>query len=468
VQAIWSGVERGIADAKEFPRQRALHIPPGRFKPYNISGKFPSFEAGRRRLHVAIISKEFPPFSPGGGIGTLYYHLASELLLMGHKISVIVPGENEHVFKQGNISVHFTPLRTVAISGAEPGFIRNISWSVSALTKVAEIHACAPIDVVDSALWDSEALSLALLPAQERPPVVVRLVTPYAVAARINGWSPPVQTAALFVGAERALIQCADAVVPISESIASSIESACDIHRTIRWHQIPCGIAYWPAFDVNQGYSDIPHFEGIPRSVMESRRLVVFIGRLERRKGIDLVLEASKQFLLTDPTAHLIIAGRDVEGWEQLLSSIVPDVLRSRIYMLGEVTDATRDKLLALAYCLLFPSRYESFGLVPLEAFVHGVPVVASDSGAIPEVIEDGISGLLFPAQDVSAFAGAVSKLLADADLRAALSAGALRRVRALSSRRSAVSSYALYDSLIISRSGGMPSQSAKHIEVND
>jgi glycosyltransferase involved in cell wall biosynthesis len=452
VEAIWSGVERGIADAKDFPRRRVLKLPPGRFMPYGISGAFTSFEAGRRRLHVVIVSKEFPPFAPGGGIGTLYYYLASELLLMGHQISVIVPGENEHVFKQGNISVHFTPLREIAMSGAEPGFVRNISWSLCALTKVAEIHACTPIDVVDSALWDSEALSLVLLPPHQRPPVVVRLVTPYAIAARINEWSPPVHTAALFVGAERALIQCADAVVPISESIASSIESTYDVRRTIRWHKIPCGIAYWPTFDVNQGYSDIPQLEGIPRSVLESSRLVLFVGRLERRKGIDLVLQASKQFLRTDPTARLIIAGRDVEGWEPRLSSIVPDELRSRIYMLGEVSDATRDKLLALAYCLLFPSRYESFGLVPLEAFVHGVPVVASDSGAIPEVIEDGISGLLFPEGDVSAFAGAISKLLADAELRASLSAGALQRVRVLSSRRSAIRSYALYDSLLTAR----------------
>jgi glycosyltransferase involved in cell wall biosynthesis len=409
VQAIWSGVKAGIADAREFPRRRALQPPTGRFKPYNIAAEFPSFSGGRRCLHVAIISKEFPPFAPGGGIGTLYYHLASELLLMGSRISVIVPGENGRVFRQGNMSVHFTPISEVAISDADPGFARNISWSVSALTKVAEIHAEAPIDIVDSALWDAEALSLALLPAQHRPPVVIRLVTPYIVAAKINEWSPPEETAALFVGAERALMQRADAIVPISESIASSIEHAYRVKRTIRWQTIPCGIAYWPFFDVNQGYADSPQLEGITQSILESRRLVVFVGRLERRKGIDLILEASRTFLFTDLTAHLIIAGRDVEGWTQRLPSIVPEALRERIHILGEVTDATRDKLFSRAYCVLFPSRYESFGLVPLEAFVHGVPVVASDSGAIPEVVEDGISGLLFSTEDASALAGAVS-----------------------------------------------------------
>jgi glycosyltransferase involved in cell wall biosynthesis len=452
VQAVWSGVEQGKTDFLAYPKRRALKLAPNRFKPFNISAQFPSFAAGRKRLHIVVITKEFPPFVAGGGIGTLYYHLTSELLLMGNKVSVIVPGENSHVFRQGEISVHFTSIRDIPVNGADPGFARNVGWSVSALTRLAEIHANDPVDVVDSALWDTEALALGLLPRHQRPPLVIRLVTPYVVASKINNWSPPIQTSTLFESAERTLIRCADAIVPISESIARSIEDAYAIQRTVRWNTIPCGIAYWPFFDVNQGYTDIPQLEGIEQSILESRKLVVFVGRLERRKGIDLILEAARQFLLTDSHVHLIIAGRDVEGWADRLSSIVPGSLSGRIHMLGEVSDATRDKLLARAYCLLFPSRYESFGLVPLEAFVHGVPVIASDGGAIPEVLEDGISGLLFPSEDAAALADAVCRLLSDPELRASLSQGALRRVKELSSRRSAVSSFALYNSLIQSR----------------
>lgn len=49
-------------------------------------------------LHICIISKEFPPFAARGGIGTLFYHLASELLLLGHHVSVIAPGEQASEF----------------------------------------------------------------------------------------------------------------------------------------------------------------------------------------------------------------------------------------------------------------------------------------------------------------------------------------------------------------------------------
>ena len=452
VQAVWSGVADGIKDALHFPRLRLLGTRPGKFKPYPISSQFPSFAAGRKYLHVAIISKEFPPFSPGGGIGTLYYHLASELLLMGNRVTVIVPGENAHLFRQGNMSVHFVVGKEVAIGSVDPGFARNISWSVSALTKLAEIHETDRIDIVDSALWDAEALSVAILEAGRRPPVVIRLVTPYMVAAKINGWSPPPETAALFVAAERALLLSADAVVPISESIASSIEEAFSLRRTIQWQTIPCGIAYWPFFDVNQGYADLPKLRGVDDAVFKSGRIILFVGRLERRKGIDIVLEASRRFLRIDEAVHLIVAGRDVEGWGERLAAMIPEDLRGRIHMVGEVTDAVRDKLLALAYCVLFPSRYESFGLVPLEAFVHGVPVVAAKNGAIPEVVENGVSGLLTQTDSPDELADAVCRMLTNPELRESLSLGALRRVRSLSSRSSALKSYSLYVSLIKAR----------------
>ena len=221
-----------------------------------------------------------------------------------------------------------------------------------------------------------------------------------------------------------------------------------DRRRTVRWHPIPCGIAYWPFFDVGQGYNDFPSLQGLDSSALEASRLILFVGRLERRKGIDLVLEAAPRILGADPSARLIIAGRDIEGWARKAADMPAAEWLDRVHFIGEVPDSTRDKLMAKAHMLLFPSRYESFGLVPLEGFVHGVPVVASRSGAIPEVVEDGISGLLFEPERSEALADAVIQLLNDPDLHASLCAGARRRVRQLSSRHSAVASERLYRSL--------------------
>lgn len=443
--SVRKGTAQGLQDASRYPQRRALAPAPGRFRPYPVHFDAPA-PAPTGRLHVCIISREFPPFVAGGGVGTLYYHLASELLMMGHRVTVIVPGGELNIFKQGNICVHFTPQAVIEVAAADGGFSRNMAWSVSAMVRLAAIHEKDPVDIVDSALWDTEALATALLPTARRPKVVVRLVTPYALAAQINGWNPDEATSSLFMSAERALMAAADAVVPISESIAKSVEKVYGLARDARWRTIPCGIAYWPSFDVNQGYNEFPSLEKLPNAVLESTRIVLFVGRLERRKGVDLILEAANSILRSDSLAHIVLAGRDVEGWS---TRSLPTELHGRVHFIGEVDNATREKLLARAWCLLFPSRYESFGLVPLEGFVHGVPAVAARAGAIPEVVEEGRSGLLFEAESAAGLAQCVTSLLTDTVLREHLSIGALKRVRELGSRQCAIRSVKLYRVLL-------------------
>lgn len=449
VAEVWRGLKQGLVDVRQFPRTRPLNCAPPPFLSFGanaarlrVGNEIPS-------LHICIISKEFPPFAGLGGIGTLYYHLASELLLLGHHVSVIMPGETAGEFQQGRFRLIYTPSLQADLKGLDPGFAENIKWSTGALSALAELHARHKVDIVESALWDAEALALALLPRGQRPPLVLRLVTPFPVAAQMNGWSVSDQLSACYTGAERALIEGADAVVPISEAIAGTIEKSHGLRPDKRWHRIYCGISYWPSFDVNQGYAAFHELERVPPKALETDQLVVFLGRLEQRKGIDVVLEAANAFLRGMPDAHLVIAGRDVEGWTKRADSILKSGVGRRTHFLGEIPDSTREKLLARASCLIFPSRYESFGLVPLEAFVHGVPVIAANAGAIPEVVTDGENGFLFPSGDARALADKVKQLLKDHALRQHLSNGASQRVRELSSRNMAIQSVALYRQLL-------------------
>ena len=127
---------------------------------------------------------------------------------------------------------------------------------------------------------------------------------------------------------------------------------------------------------------------------------------------------------------------------------MLPVDLLSRVHFVGHVDDATRDKLLHAAHCVVFPSRYESFGLVPLESFVHSVPVVAARAGAIPEVVAEDECGLLFKAGDAADLARQVERLLLEPGLRERLSAGAYRQIRRFGSRKSAQRAVALYRTL--------------------
>jgi glycosyltransferase involved in cell wall biosynthesis len=448
--AIQSGVNKGLIDAEDFPRTRSLCPAPGAFRPFCRAAAYPLVGPALKRLHICIVSKEFPPFTVSGGIGTLYYHLASELLLMGHRVTVVAPADQESVYRRGRFSVQFAKRHAICSDtlGA-PGFVTNTNWSISAFHAVAELHDREPVDIVESALWDSEALAMSLLPRRQRPPLVLRLVTPFPVVSRLNGWTVSDRETALFRTAEKTLIANADAIVPISESIADTIETEYDIRRDTRWVRSHCGIAYWPSFDSRLDYTELTKINGNSFTVPLGSKLVLFVGRLETRKGVDVLLTSANKFLATDSQAHLLLAGRDIEDWAKRAQSLLLPNVAPRVHFLGEVDDITREKLLHAAHCVVFPSRYESFGLVPLEAYVHGKPVVASRAGAIPEVVSDEKSGLLFPPGDTGALARCVERLLVDPELCARLSVGAKRQIRHFSSRNSAIRAVKLYATLL-------------------
>ena len=450
VDAIRAGAKQGLHDSKLFPRTRTLGLDPKAFLPFTPAPAYPLVDRNIQRLHICVVTKEFPPFAGRGGIGTLYYHLVSELLLMGHYVTVIMPGDREHTHRRGRLAIHWSQSIIVYQDTLDaPAFMNNTNWAIGALSAVAKLHVEQPIDIVESALWDCEALAISLVPRNQRPPLVVRLVTPFSVAARLNAWNVPEQEAALFSEAEKTLIVNADAIVPISESIATTIQTEYGILPDDRWVNSHCGIAYWPFFDSQLEYAELKQVNGQPLPVPKGAKLVLFVGRLESRKGVAVMLTAANEFLVADHNAHLVLAGRDVEGWKKRATALLSEAVIGRVHFLGDVDDATRDKLLHASFCVIFPSQYESFGLVPLEAFVHGVPVVASRAGAIPEVVFDNDCGLLFEDDNADSLASCVTQLLTELDLRERLSVGAKKQIRRFSSRKSAIRAIKLYSALL-------------------
>jgi glycosyltransferase involved in cell wall biosynthesis len=450
IDAIRSGAKQGLLDSKLFPRTRDLRMPPSAFLRFAEATTYPLVHHNVKRLHICVVTKEFPPFAGRGGIGTLYYHLVSELLLMGHFITVLMPEGAQPIYRCGRLAVHCVkPHAVYEDTLGAPAFTANINWSISAMEAISKLHVNQPIDVIESALWDSETLAIALLPKSERPPLVLRLVTPFSVAARLNGWSVAKQEGELLTESEKTLVTNADAIVPISESIASTIEAEYGISRDSRWVSSHCGIAYWPYFDSQLDYSELKQVNGQPLPVPKTAKIVLFVGRLESRKGVDVLLSAANRFLASDDSAHLLLAGRDVEGYVLRAKELLVQDVASRVHFLGEVDDATRDKLLHASYCVVFPSRYESFGLVPLEAFVHGVPVVAARAGAIPEVVFDEECGQLFDVDSAHSLASCVVRLLSEPELHEKLAAGAKKQIRHFSSRKSAIRAIKLYNVLV-------------------
>ena len=153
---------------------------------------------------------------------------------------------------------------------------------------------------------------------------------------------------------------------------------------------------------------------------------ILFTGTLEPRKGIDLLFGV--WWALPEPKPRLLLAGDP--GWKVR----IPE--DPRIEVLGYVT---RDRLRELyrgARAFVYPSRYEGFGIPPLEAMACGAPVIATRTGAIPEFADD--AALLIDPGDRDGLFAALKKLLGDRDLRADLRARGPARARLFDWNRSA------------------------------
>ncbi|MEJ7763940.1 MAG: glycosyltransferase family 1 protein [Acidimicrobiales bacterium] len=143
-----------------------------------------------------------------------------------------------------------------------------------------------------------------------------------------------------------------------------------------------------------------------------AERYVLAIGTVEPRKAYPDLVRAFAPLAAEDPELRLVVIGR--MGWgsgafARAVAELAPET-RERVRTTGWLPDGARDDLLAGAAVLAYPSRYEGFGLPPLEAMAAGVPVVATDAGSLPEVLAGAAT--LVPVGDVDALAGALQSAL--------------------------------------------------------
>lgn len=129
------------------------------------------------------------------------------------------------------------------------------------------------------------------------------------------------------------------------------------------------------------------------RNIQGNEKYVFFIGRLVREKGVQVLIEAAPKILNRFPEARFIIAGTG--PYEEHLRAAVRDLrLEHRVHFAGYVNDQMRNKLYKQSTVAVFPSLYEPFGIVALEAMAAGTPVVVSDTGGFGEILEHGVNGL--------------------------------------------------------------------------
>jgi glycogen synthase len=145
--------------------------------------------------------------------------------------------------------------------------------------------------------------------------------------------------------------------------------------------------------------------------------LVLFIGRASHDKGAIHAAQAALALRRRGCQLCLALAGQVAPEFERFYRRLSPEE-QEVVRPLGIVDEMEKHALLASATCLVLPSRTDSFGIVFLEAWQHGKPVIGARAGGIPGVVSDGEDGLLVEFGDVAALEQAMERLLTDAPLR--------------------------------------------------
>ncbi|RBY83283.1 glycosyltransferase family 4 protein [Blastococcus sp. TF02A-26] len=284
-------------------------------------------------------------------------------------------------------------------------------WALAALPVVLR-RSERPVDVVHAHQGEDLAvLPLARLAARRhRAPLVVTLHC--SVGHTLTGGSPRARLLRAVGGwVERRTLRRADAVVVLTERTAAAVRA--DGVPAERVHTIPSG--FDPALFAGTD-GDVLAGTGRPR--------IGYVGRLAPQKRPDVLVQA---FGLMQERSELVVVG-DGPDRELVERAAAESPARERITLRGFVAHDAVPGVLASLDVLVLPSAYEEMGSVLTEAMAAGLPVVASDVGGIPTVVDDGVTGLLVPPLDPPALAAALDRVVGDADLRTRLAAGARER----------------------------------------
>src|SRR5881398_1281974 len=165
-------------------------------------------------------------------------------------------------------------------------------------------------------------------------------------------------------------------------------------------------------------------------------RWLLTVARLEPHKGVDTVLQALPAILERAPDVRYAVAGAGAVAEREKLEQLARTLgVAERVHLLGEVSERDLPALYGQAAVYVGASRraerigVEGFGISLVEASACGLPVVAGNSGGVPDAVREGETGFLVPAEDPAAFADAICRLLADAELARRVGAAGRRAV---------------------------------------
>jgi glycosyltransferase involved in cell wall biosynthesis len=211
---------------------------------------------------------------------------------------------------------------------------------------------------------------------------------------------------------------------PVTEPLARASLRRADALRTISGYTtelVRDRLGREPAA-VFPAYVDLTSFVERPVAALPEQPRLLFVGVLERYKGIDVLASSWRSVAPSIPGATLHIVGMGTAG--PVVERLVAE-LPERTEWTPRLGSAEVARALDEATALVLPSRSEGLPRIVIEAFCRGRPVIGARAGGIPDIVHDGVSGVLVAPEDPTALADALGRVLNDTDLQRRLAEGA-------------------------------------------
>lgn len=390
-------------------------------------------------MRICLVSREYPT-DHWGGIGTYTEKTARALARLGQTVHVITEGTaGPSTIIEDRVTVHRLAPERAGLLGVPN--TRTLARSRAVSAALHELPF-AP-DVVQACENGAEGLWYSFR-RHPRTRLVTRLATPNSVVADLN---PHAKSEAIKVRLldrlERAQTRRSDGIISPSDNLADVVAHRWALPRE-RITNMPTGVDF--------ALRNAARADRLP-SELEGQEYLLFVGRLEERKGVHVLARALPQLLAEHPALRVVFAGINYLTYNgRSMREYIEQSNREHVDRLHFYAHASQPQLYPLyghALFAVFPSLWESVPNVALEAIDMGTAVVGTAGCGIGEVVEHDRSGLLVPPGDVDALREAMRALLANRAWLQRLSDGARARARVFAQDAVAARLLGFYETLL-------------------
>jgi glycosyltransferase involved in cell wall biosynthesis len=367
-------------------------------------------------VKILFLSKDYPPHLIGG-VGVYVYELSRLLARQGHETFVITQTDDVPIeyFDQGVRVYRVKPRRIGFWDILRPrmsGLLERLEYSLAVSEKMEEVIQEHRIDIVETSEARAEGFWYYL--SHRKPPLVIKLHTPETIAFVLDH-TPVTMDYRLMKLLEEHWICKATRKIGLSKEVAELTSR----HFSMKLGNLP--------FVPNP--IDINLFRPSENHRDDSTQEILYVGRLEFRKGIHTLIRAFRHVQAVLPEVKLTLIGSDCGMSGYLFESIAKLRYPQKVNWIGHVSREALIEYYQRSTVCVVPSLWENYPYVCLEAMACGKTVVASRIGGLARMITDRYNGLLFSVGSSKGLAEVLIAALKDSSLRKQLGGNARRTI---------------------------------------